>query len=154
MKKYLPLILCLAIPTVGIGGLSALVTQGSMSVYAALPKPPLSPPGWLFPIVWTILFLLMGYASWLVWRTHAPQAVGALWLYGAQLAVNFLWSVTFFTLRYYAGAMVVLLVLLVLIGWTTRAFWRIARKAGWLMTPYLLWTIFAGYLNMAIVLSL
>ena len=86
------LIVCLLIP-LAVGGLAAALTMGSMSQYAALIQPPLSPPAWVFPVAWTILYLLMGLASWLVWRSGVPRAEKkrALTLYGVQLAVNFIW---------------------------------------------------------------
>ena len=67
LKKYKPLLICLAVP-LAVGGLSALLTGGGMDFYETVSKPPLSPPGWLFPVVWTALYLLMGYSSYLVWR--------------------------------------------------------------------------------------
>ena len=96
--KFWTFALCAAIP-LAAGGLSALLTRGSMDDFAALNQPPLAPPGWLFPIVWTILFILMGTASYLVVTAPtSPQAdVGhSLWLYGMQLGVNFFWSIFFF----------------------------------------------------------
>ena len=96
--RWKPLLICLLIPTVLVGGLSALLTMGSMQVYQDLVKPPLSPPGWLFPVVWTILFLLMGVASYLIYVSDAaPQEkYRALFLYGVQLILNFTWSIVFF----------------------------------------------------------
>ena len=93
------LLLYLAIP-LAVGGLAALLTGGGMGEYAVMNQPPLSPPGWLFPVVWTILYLLMGYASYRVLTTDTvPRLVDrALTLYGAQLAFNFLWPLVFFGL--------------------------------------------------------
>ena len=91
------LLICIAIP-LAAGGLSAWLTRGSMDTFAALNKPPLSPPGWLFPVVWTILFVLMGLASYLVLKSGKPQQKvnRALRLYGIKLGVNFFWSVFFY----------------------------------------------------------
>ena len=96
------LAIALAIP-LGVGGLSALVTRRAMDTFSHLNQPPLSPPAWLFPVVWTILFLLMGLASWLVYTSDAPDGVirRALTVYGIQLGVNFLWSILFFNLGWY-----------------------------------------------------
>ena len=145
------LILCLAVP-IGIGGLSALLTRDSMEAFEALRQPPLSPPGWIFPVVWGLLYLMMGVASYLVLVSQSPipDIRRALWFYAAQLVVNFFWSIIFFNLGRYLLAFVWLVLLWVLILITTALFRRISRPAGRLMLPYLLWVTFAGYLNLAI----
>lgn len=132
-----------------VGGLAAMLTMDSMAQFAALAQPPLSPPGWVFPVVWTVLYLLMGWASFLVWKSDAPQAekTRALGLYGAQLAVNFAWPLLFFRAGLYGFALVWLVSLLVLVVETMLAFRRIDRRAVWLLAPYLLWLLFAAYLN-------
>ena len=145
------LLLCLAIP-LAAGGLAAFLTKDSMAQFALLNQPPLSPPGWLFPVVWTILYLLMGYASYLVSISHSSQKRHALILYAMQLAVNFFWSIFFFNFEWYLFSFFWLLLLWVLIFLTLRAFRRISRTAGDLLIPYLLWVTFAGYLNLAIYL--
>ena len=146
MRKAL--IICLLIP-LAVGGLAAWLTMDSMAQFAALAQPPLSPPGWVFPVVWTILYLLMGWASFLVWKSGAPQAAKrrALGLYGAQLAVNFVWPLLFFRAGLYGFALIWLVILLVLVAETMLAFGRIDRRAAWLLAPYLLWLLFAAYLN-------
>ena len=146
MRKAL--IICLLIP-LAVGGLAAWLTMGSMAQFAALAQPLLSPPGWVFPVVWTILYLLMGWASFLVWKSGAPQAAKrrALGLYGAQLAVNFVWPLLFFRAGLYGFALIWLVILLVLVAETMLAFGRIDRRAAWLLAPYLLWLLFAAYLN-------
>jgi tryptophan-rich sensory protein len=102
------LVICLLVPLAvgGIaalltGGIAALLTGGGMDVFETLNKPPLSPPGWLFPVAWTILYILMGIASYLVLTSGAAQDVTgrAIRLYGLQLAFNFLWPVFFFSLK-------------------------------------------------------
>ena len=100
-------------------------------------------------MVWTVLYLLMGWASFLVWKSDAPQAekTRALGLYGVQLAVNFMWPLLFFRAGMYGGALVWLVILLVLVVETVLAFRRIDRRAVWLLAPYLLWLLFAAYLN-------
>lgn len=145
------LIVCLLIP-LAVGGLAAALTMGSMSQYAALIQPPLSPPAWVFPVAWTILYLLMGLASWLVWRSGVPRAEKkrALTLYGVQLAVNFIWPLIFFRAGMYGFALIWLVVLLVLVTETAIAFGRIDTRAAWLLIPYLLWLLFAGYLNASV----
>ena len=152
-KKWRQLLICLAIP-LGVGALAGWLTRGSMAAFARLTKPPLSPPGWVFPVVWTILFLMMGLTSWLVLRSgEPPQAIReALRLYALQLAVNFYWSILFFNRGLYLFAFVWLVLLWVLVLFTAIRFYRISKPAGALMLPYLLWITFAGYLNLAIYL--
>lgn len=117
-----------------------------MEQFPDLLKPPLSPPGWLFPVVWTILFLLMGYAAYRVKRSGKP-AGDALEVYYLQLFFNFLWSIFFFNLDAYLLAFLWLAALWVLVFLTLRRFLRMDRIAGLLLIPYLLWVTFAGYLN-------
>ena len=131
------------------GGLSALLSGSGMADYATLNKPPLSPPGWVFPIVWTFLYLLMGYASYRIYMSAAKpeEKKSALLLYGLQLFFNFLWSIVFFGLQWRLAAFFVLLILWILISLTMKAFSKIDEKAADLLLPYLLWVTFAGYLN-------
>ncbi|MBR5534733.1 MAG: tryptophan-rich sensory protein [Ruminiclostridium sp.] len=145
------LAIALAIP-LAVGGVSALVTRGAMEDFSRLNQPPLSPPGWLFPIVWTVLFLLMGLASYLVVTGNAPDGVTrrALTVYGIQLGVNFLWSILFFNLQWYLFSFFWLVLLWGLILVTMILFFPIRKPAGWLMVPYILWVTFAGYLNFGI----
>ncbi len=151
--QWKTLILCLAIP-LGVGALSALFTMGDMESYAALNRPPLSPPGWLFPIVWSILYLLMGYASYLIVtaQTVESEKRRALTAYGAQLLANFIWPLLFFGLKWYLVAFFWLVILWVLIYITMRRFSDIREQAGDLLLPYILWVTFAGYLNLGIYL--
>ena len=145
------LIISIAIP-LAVGGLAALITMGSMQDFEALNKPPLSPPGWLFPVVWSFLYILMGVAAYLVLESKSPTADKnrALKLYFLQLGFNFLWSIIFFTLGAYEIAFLWLVILFVLILATTKRFRHINPLAGVLMIPYAVWVAFAGYLNLAI----
>lgn len=154
MKNRKDLILCLPIPLL-MGVLSAFLTRNAMEQFERLNKPPLSPPGWLFPVVWTILYLMMGAASYLVLRSGGPRrAVGeALTLYGVQLAFNFLWTILFFNMGRYLFAFFWLVVLWLLILAAALRFYRLSKPAGYLMVPYLLWVAFAGYLNLGIYLT-
>ena len=149
-KNIKTLIICLAIPLV-VGGLSALLS-GGMDNFDTLIKPPLSPPGWLFPVVWTILYLMMGFASFLVYTANAPtyKKNSALLVYGIQLFFNFLWSIIFFRFEAYLFAFIWLVVMWVLILITLVRFWEIRKSAGYLLIPYFVWVAFAGYLNIAI----
>ena len=152
-KSIRHLILCLAIPLV-VGGVSAFLTKDSMEQFRKLNKPPLTPPGWLFPVVWTVLFLMMGLASYLVWKSDGPRRAvrSALTLYGIQLGFNFFWTILFFNMDLYLFAFFWLAVLWALILATTIRFYRLSRPAGYLMVPYLVWVTFAGYLNFGIYL--
>lgn len=144
------LITCLAIP-LAVGSLASLLTQHSMETFESLNKPALAPPGWLFPVVWTILYILMGIASYLVLTSGKPYDT-ALTVYGIQLAFNFFWSIIFFNLELYLFAFIWLVLLWLLILKTTILFYQISKPAGYLMLPYLLWVTFAGYLNLSIYL--
>ena len=147
------LIICLVIP-LAVGGLAALLTGGGMDTFETLNQPPLSPPGWLFPVVWTILYILMGIASYLVLTSgKSHESIRrALVLYGIQLVFNFLWPIFFFSLSAYLFAFIWLVALWLLILATTVSFYRLFDIAGYLMIPYLIWVTFAGYLNLGIYL--
>ena len=151
--KWKQLLICLAIP-LATGGLSALISGSGMQSYGELNQPPFSPPGWLFPVVWTILYLLMGYASYRVLTSgEDPKYIRkALSLYGAQLAFNFLWPLIFFGLDWYLAAFIVLIGLWILIFLTIRAFAMLDERAADLLLPYILWVTFAGYLNVGVYL--
>ena len=167
--QWKPLIISILIP-LAVGTLAALLTSDSMMAFAALEKPPLSPPGWLFPVVWTILYTLMGIASYLA-LIAMPETGGApsgsassnngmalddsatypaIRAYTAQLVFNFGWSLIFFNLGWYLLAFAWLVILWVLILVTTVRFYRLSPLAGLLMLPYLAWVTFAGYLNLGI----
>ena len=147
------LIISLAIP-LATGALSALLTKDGMKRFETISKPPLSPPGWLFPIVWTALFILMGIACYKVWTSQAsyPRRERALTLYGIQLAMNFMWSIIFFTMGMYLAAFIWLLVMLAFIIAATVFFHYIDNNAGKLMIPYIAWSTFAAYLNFGVFL--
>ena len=138
--------------SMGIGGISALVTKDSMPVYEGLVKPPLSPPGWLFGVVWGILFFLMGISAYIVYTSDSPEKGPALKFYGAQLIVNFIWPILFFNLRLYWIAFIWLVLLWILILAMIARFSRIQKWAGYLQIPYLLWVTFAGYLSLFVAL--
>ena len=125
-----------------------------MRAFNELNKPPLSPPGWLFPVVWTLLYVLMGIASYLVLVSGEDEAkvTSALKTYGLQLAFNFFWSIIFFNLESYLFAFIWLVALWILILLTMIKFFRIREAAGYLLLPYLAWVTFAGYLNLGIYL--
>lgn len=153
VKNLKSLIICIALPLL-IGALSGFVTNNTMEQFSNLNQPPLSPPGWLFPIVWTILYIAMGVASYLVLVSNENNQtiISSLRFYVIQLIFNFFWPVIFFVFEWYLFAFIWLVALWVLIGITTYKFFGISKVAGYLMIPYLLWVTFAGYLNLGIYL--
>ena len=142
------LLVCFATSAVG-----ALASVNAGSFYAELSRPAWAPPGWLFGPVWSVLFLFMAIAVWLVWRSPQPAAAhraakrAAMGLFASQLAANALWSWLFFGWRLGAIAFVEVLLLWLLIACTLISFWRVSRPAGLLMLPYWLWVTFASALN-------
>lgn len=150
-KNRKTLVICILIPLV-LGGLSGLISSGSMEIFSTLNRPLFSPPGWLFPVVWTILYILMGIASYFVLNAQAPLQTRrrALICYILQLVVNILWPVLFFNLSWYLGSFFWLLLLWFLVLSTTVKFYDITPRGGDLMLPYLLWVTFAAYLNWGI----
>lgn len=145
------LIKSLALPLL-TGAVAGLLTRNAMQDFEVLIKPPLSPPGWLFPVVWTILYALMGYSAYLIQTSSADaeEKSDALMLYHYQLIVNFLWSIFFFNFGWYLFSLVWLLLLWVLIILMIRSFSQISKTAAYLNIPYLLWVTFAAYLNAGI----
>lgn len=146
--QWKKLILCLLIPLT-IGGLSALFSRNTENLFDTLQKPPLSPPGWIFPIVWIFLYLLMGLASYLVFVSNTDKQI-ALQFYGIQLIFNFFWPIIFFRLEQFLAAFFCLLLLWLFLAATIVLFYNSSKLAGILMLPYFLWVTFAGYLNLSI----
>lgn len=153
-KKIKPYVISIAI-ALAVGGLSALLTKNNMDVYDTINRPSLAPPMWLFPVVWSILFILMGISSAMVYlkKDESPEAVtSALKVYGAQLVVNFFWTIIFFNMQAYLFAFIWLIILWILIVIMIVQFRKISPVAGYLQIPYLLWVTFAGYLTFMIYL--
>ena len=151
-NTVLTYVIAIAIP-LAVGILSALLTRGNMDVYQRVVTPPLSPPSILFPIVWTVLYLLMGISSAMVWQKKDTDPVTsdrALSYYAASLAFNFAWSIIFFNFGKYLFAFLWLICLLYLIVRTVLLYRRISPVAAYLQIPYIVWVIFAGYLNIGI----
>jgi tryptophan-rich sensory protein len=133
------------------GGVGALATRNAREFYASLAKPAWAPPGWLFGPVWTVLYVLMGVAAWLVWRSAGWRgASGALSLFLVQLLCNAAWSWIFFAWRRGALAFADIVLLLALIVATMLAFARVHGLAALLLLPYLAWVLFATALTYAI----
>lgn len=149
-KSMSTLLASLAIPLL-IGGFSSFLTAGDMRNYEYFNHPPLSPPSWVFPVVWSILYVIMGLASYLVYTSNAEpeQKRTALTLYAAQLVMNMFWTVLFFTYVQYLIALIWLVAMWVIILMTALRFYKINRLSGIMMGVLLIWTAFAGYLNYA-----
>jgi translocator protein len=114
--------------------------------YDGLVKPSWNPPSWLFGPVWTVLYLAMAVAAWMVWKRHGWRGP-ALPMWCVQLALNAAWSWLFFGLHRPAWAFAEIVVLWLAIAVTLNLFWRIRTTAGWLLVPYLAWVTFAALLN-------
>jgi len=149
--SVLPLAISILISE-GIGALSAFFSMGTMEKYKELIQPSFSPPGWIFPVVWGILYFLMGVASYLVYNSNADkkEVKSALSFYALQLIFNFFWTILFFRFELRGFAFLWIIALLILIIITTVKFYRINKTAGYLMIPYVLWVSFASVLNFAI----
>lgn len=152
-KYWLTLFICLLIPFAS-GGLSILFCAPSspVKVYTALSKPPFAPPAWVFPVVWSILYLLMGISSFLILKSASPAGPDALFQYGVQLFAAFCWPLLFFRFSAFFAALVWLVFLWILVFHLIRQFYLINKWAAWLLIPYLTWISFAGYLNFAVYL--
>lgn len=148
LKKYAPYLISILI-ALAVGGLSALLTQDKMEEYSQLNQPPLSPPDAVFPIVWTILYVLMGISAALVWKSDCEGRSDGLLLYGVQLAINFMWTIFYFNFGARLLAFFWLLFLLLLVLLMTSKFSSCSKTAARLQIPYILWLIFAAYLNLA-----
>ena len=136
-----------------VGALSALISGGNFSgFYNSLQQPPFAPPAWLFPVMWSILYALMGISAYLIWESDDTRRKGAIILYCAQLFANFLWTPVFFGLKSLRGATAVVIAMLILIIAMIFSFQRINKTSAYLNLPYLLWTIFAAYLTIGVTL--
>ncbi len=135
-----------------VGALAGILAGNSFSFYKELIKPPLSPPGWFFPLTWAVLYALMGISAYIIHISDAEddEKRSAFIIYGAQLAVNFFWTIAFFRLRSIGLSVGVILLLLILIAAMILRFRRVSKAAAYLNIPYLLWTIFAAYLDIGV----
>ena len=145
------LAISLIIP-IAVGLLSSFITAGDMDIYKDIDKPPFAPNGIVFPIVWSVLYILMGISLYLVWNKPDRYAdkKRALFFFGLSLFFNFIWSPIFFSLRSYMAAFVVLILLFITVIVTIVEFYKLDRIAALLQIPYIIWLLFAGYLNLAI----
>jgi len=147
IKNKSSLIISILIPIL-VGTLSSLFS-GNMST-SMLNKPSFSPPSFLFPIVWTILYILMGISSYIIYFSDSPNIRKAITTYAIQLFFNFFWSIIFFGLSQYFLAFVWLIALIIIIIMMIYQFYAIEPLAAYLQIPYLLWCLFAAYLNFMI----
>jgi translocator protein len=149
--KIIPIIVSILIAQ-GVGVIGSVFTVSSVNIwFETLVKPLWNPPSWVFGPVWITLYTLMGISAYLVWKQkNIAGAKTALKVYGVHLLFNALWSILFFGLKNPGLAFAEIIILLILILITTILFWKINRWAGILMTPYIVWVLFATFLNYAI----
>ena len=152
MKNWIKLVIAIVIPQLVAAGGAYFTVTGRDSWYQQLEKPEWNPPGWVFGPVWTVLYVLMGIAFYLVWTS--VEAGGkkrtAMVFWGLQLFFNFLWSFLFFGQQLIGWALADIMLLWLLILLTIFAFARIHKLAAWLLVPYISWVSFAGILNYTI----
>jgi translocator protein len=150
--RQLPALIVLVLINLAVAVFGGLATADALpNWYATLVKPTWNPPSWVFGPVWTLLYLLMALAAWMVWlRREEREVMPALSAYFFQLMLNASWSLIFFGLHLPGWAFAEIVVLWLAIALTLRAFWRVSRAAGWLFVPYLLWVTFAAVLNFTI----
>ena len=140
----------LLIITLGLAGISAFLTRNSMDIYQELTLPPFAPPGWVFPVVWSILYPTMAVATWFYLRARPPQPLPAIALYFVQLLVNVIWPILFFVQKALGLSFVWLLLLWALALTVCLYFYSHSKLAGGLFIPYLMWLAFAAVLNFSI----
>ena len=148
LKKF---IISIIIP-IAVGGLSAFITKDNMDIYSKISTPALSPPGWVFPVVWSVLYILMGVSLYLVWnnKIYTMLKKAAYTLFAVQLFLNFIWSPIFFNKQWFLLAFIVLVTLWLVTFAMILEFYKLSKPASLLQIPYILWLTFAGYLNLAI----
>ena len=151
-RTVLTFVLAIALPLAG-GGFFAFLTRENMNLYDEIISPPLSPPAFLFPVVWTVLYVLMGISSGLIWFKRGEDRETAdrgLMIYAVSLFFNFVWSLIFFNAGAYFIAFIWLLVMLALIIAAIVNYKKVCPLAAYLQIPYVLWVAFAGYLNFGV----
>jgi benzodiazapine receptor len=153
-KKFqlIPFIISLTI-TLVIGYVASAFTRPEIPTwYQTLHKPSFTPPSWLFPIAWTLIYIMIAIAAYLVWkrRNRTPVYTFTKAIYFVQLLLNFSWSIVFFGMHQILGALVIILLLWVFIIFNMYSFGKFSKAAAWLFLPYLLWVSFASVLNFSI----
>lgn len=143
------LVIAIAIPLL-LGVISGLLTMNGAKEFSSVNQPALSPPAWLFPVAWTILYTLMGISSYLIYSSGDENSKNALIVYALSLAVNITWPFFFFNFEAYLFSFIWLLILWVLVAVTIFLYWKINKPAALLQIPYILWLTFAAYLNFGV----
>jgi tryptophan-rich sensory protein len=153
INNFLKLIIAIGVSELA-GVIGSIFTMSAIKSgwYAALAKPALNPPAWVFGPVWIVLYFLMGVSAWLVWKKGLDQKSVkiALVIFDVQLALNIFWSIIFFGLRSPGWAFVEIIFFWFAILVTIILFAKVSRPAAWLLIPYIIWVSFAGYLNFSI----
>lgn len=150
LKHILRYLLCIGI-SLAAGGIGSLATNSKIPTwYASLDKPSFNPPSWVFAPVWTTLYILMGTALYLVWRSEGAAKHRAYIAFFVQLALNTLWSIVFFGLESPLLGVTVIFALLAAIIWTMYEFYKIRRISCYLLVPYIAWVSFATCLTIAV----
>ncbi len=148
LKLILSIVICQAAGLIG-----TVFTMDSIPTwYAALNKPALNPPNWIFGPVWTVLYLMMGISLFIIWKEGLKNKIikSAFIIFMIQLILNTIWSIVFFGMQSPAGGLLIIILLWIMILVTILKFMKISRVAGILLIPYLLWVSFATYLNYSI----
>ena len=147
-KKFSWRALLFFVGTALAAGVISALLGGDFSVIQQWNAPPLAPPSWLFFPVWTILYITMGVAAYLVWQTGDIDRTQSIGIYFLQLAVNVLWPLFFFRLQWRLFAFLWILLLIGAVAYTIRRFSAHSTAAAWLLIPYFAWLLFAAYLNL------
>ena len=148
MYNLKKLVIFIVIPLI-VGFIGGLIGNSSVG-FDIINKPNFAPPGIVFPIVWTVLYTLMGISSYLVYMSHDKDKMCSLRIYALQLVFNMLWTFFFFNLKWYLFSFFWIIILIVLVGVMVYKFINIDRLSGYLQMPYLIWLIFASILNLTI----
>lgn len=138
--------------SLSVGLVSSLLTLNNQNIYDFINVPFFAPPGWLFPVVWTILYIILGISSYLIYESNDYEKNSALKSYGVQLFLNFFWSIIFFNFKNFLLAFIWIILLLISIVIMIYKFYKINKSAGLLNIPYFLWALFASVLNFFIII--
>ncbi len=150
IKSIVPFFVILVL-TLGLGYIGSLLGGDAAAYYSQnIVRPAFSPPAIAFPIVWTILYILMAVSAYIIYRSDSTDKSKALAIYAVQLIVNVLWTPIFFGLKRYFGAFLWIILLIIWVIIMIKEFKKINKVAAYLQVPYLLWLIFASLLNFAV----
>ena len=146
LKINKKLIIIIIIPLI-VGFISSMLSLNGFKTFNLLDKAPLTPPSWVFIVVWTILYILMGISSYLIYEKNDLNSDTALKVYALSLFINFLWTPVFFGLKLRLFALIIIILLDLLVAYTIYCYHKIKKEAAYLQIPYLIWVLFATYLN-------